>query len=147
MIILTNFCKRFNFFRRSTVLIKISSFVEHAMCLVQVTEVTNYLTILTNFCSLKLLGGVTPSPPPPPVATSLKNRSCFHENIKYPVFYISTLFSAWTFSLTAICLYVRYTSAIFRSFYFCQPLRIDDLYKCVRAFQPLLDHKTFPVMS
>ena len=37
-----------------------SSFVEHAMCLVQVTEVTNYLTILTNFLSLKLLGGAIP---------------------------------------------------------------------------------------
>ena len=35
------------------------------MCLVQVTEVTNYLTILTNFLSLKLLGGVLHPPTHP----------------------------------------------------------------------------------
>ena len=36
------------------------------MCLVQVTEVTNYLTILTNFLSLKLLGGGGVTPPTHP---------------------------------------------------------------------------------
>ena len=79
-------------------LIKISSFVQHAVCLVQVTEVTNYLPNLTNFLSLKLLGGCYTPPTPPGsnipefkdqrVRFHLKSCTCITSDSSWSILYL-----------------------------------------------------------